>query len=63
MISVNLNDYGNVRGSCTVYIVLLVIFFIISISISNIFIYFYWYLEKSNTDVININPSAETLIY
>ena len=34
-----LNDYGMI-------IVLLVIFFIISISISNVFIYFHWYLKK-----------------
>ena len=58
-----LNDYGKVCNSCSVYIVLLVIFFIISISISSIFIYFHWYLRKSNTGVTNINPSTETVIY
>ena len=42
MISVILNYWGNVRGSCTVYIVLFVIFFIISISISMFYIYFLW---------------------
>ena len=40
--------------SCSVCIVLLVIFFILSISISSVFIYFYWYLKNSNTGVTNI---------
>ena len=38
-----LNDYEN---SCTVYIVLEVIFFIISISIGSAFNYFHWYLKR-----------------
>ena len=42
--------------------VLLVIFFIISIGISSAFIYFHWYLKKYNTDA-NTNINAETLIY
>ena len=37
-----LNDYEKICNSCIVYILLFVIFFIISISVSNIFIYFYW---------------------
>ena len=41
-----LNDYGKICNSCTVYVVQLVIFFIISISISNVFSYFYWYLKR-----------------
>ena len=41
-----LNDYEKVCNSCTVYIVLLVIFFIISISLSSAFIYFHWYLKQ-----------------
>ena len=40
-----LNDYEKICSSCTVYIVLFIIFFIISISISGVFIYFYWYLK------------------
>ena len=40
------NDYGEVCNSCTIYIVLLVIFVIINISISSAFIYFYWSLKK-----------------
>ena len=39
-------DFEKICSSCSVYIVLLVIFFIISISISNIFIYLHWYLNK-----------------
>ena len=41
-----LNDYGEICNSCTVYIVLLVIFFKLSISISSVFIYFHWYLKR-----------------
>ena len=41
-----LNDYGNICNSCTVYIVLLVILFTISISSSSNFIYFHWYLKR-----------------
>ena len=63
IISVNLNDYGSVCGSCAVCIVLFVIAFLMMIGISSAFIYFYWYLKKSNTFVININPGTETVIY
>ena len=63
MISITSNDYKNVCRSCTIYIVLLVKFFIISISLSSIFIYFYWYLKKSNTCVTSFNPSTEIVIY
>ena len=55
-----LNDYRNIYGSCTIYIVLFTIFFMISISISSVFIYFHWCLKKSST---NINSSIETVIY
>ena len=53
-----LNYYEKVCNSCTIYIVLLTIFFLISICISSAFIYFHWYLIKSNTGV-----STEILIY
>ena len=54
LISVTSNDYKNACGfcercSCTIYIVLLVIFFIISISISCAFVYFHWYLKKGQS--------------
>ena len=41
-----LNDYENVCGSCTVYIVLFAIAFLIIIGVSSAFIYFHWYLKK-----------------
>ena len=61
MTSVALNDYRNVCGSCTIYIVLFVIAFLIIIVISSAFIYFHWYLKKSNTGVVDIDPSTETI--
>ena len=45
-----LNDYRKIYNSCTVYIVLLAIFFIMSISIASAFIYFNWYLERRYTE-------------
>ena len=45
-----LNDYRKICNFCTVYIVLLAIFFIISISISSVFIYFHWYLKGRFTE-------------
>ena len=41
-----LNDYEEVCNSCTIYIVVLDIFFIVSISISSVFICFHWYLKR-----------------
>ena len=41
-----LNYYGKICSSYTVYIVMFVIFFIISISISSVFICFHWYLKR-----------------
>ena len=63
MISITLSDYENFCGSRTVYIVLFVVDFLIIIGIGSEFIYFHWYLKKSNTDVIIINPGTETVIY
>ena len=56
------NDYGNACNSCTIYIVLFAIAFLIMIGISSAFVYFHWYLKKSNTNVLNINPGTETII-
>ena len=58
-----INDYRKVCSSCTLYIVLLVIFLIIRIGISCAFIYFYWYLKKDITNITNINANTETVIY
>ena len=63
IINVNLNDYDNVRGFCTKYIVLFVVASLRIIGISGAFIYFHWFLKKSNTDVFSINPAIETTIY
>ena len=41
-----LNYYGKICGFSTIYIVLSVIFFIISISINSVFSYLHWYLKK-----------------
>ena len=57
------NDYENVCNSCTEYIALFVIAFLIIIGINGVFIYFHWYLKKSNTNITNINPGTETIIY
>ena len=35
------------RSSCTIYIALLVMFFMVSLSIRDISIYFHWYLKSS----------------
>ena len=50
--AVPLNDYGNAWNSCTIYIVLFVIFLIISISISSSFVYFHWYLKNNGETTI-----------
>ena len=57
------NDYEKICSSFSVQILLMVIFFILSISIHSVFIYFHWYIKKSNTGVTNINPRSETVIY
>ena len=57
------NHYRNVCNYCTVYIVLFVIAVLIIICISSVFVCFHWYLTKSSTGVININPDTETIIY
>ena len=48
--AIPLNYHRKMYNSCTVYIVLLAIFFIISISISSVFIYFHWYLKRRYTE-------------
>ena len=49
-----------VCNSCTIYIVLFVIFLIISISISSVFLYFHWYLKKDNIHVkFNTNTQQQ----
>ena len=56
--AIPLNDYKKVCGSCTLYIVLFVVFLLTSIVISSVFIYFYWYSKKTLE-----MPITETIIY
>ena len=58
----NLNDYAKVCNSCTIYIALFVIVFLIIIGISSALICFHWYL-KSDTNITSINPGTERIIY
>ena len=45
-----LNDYKHFCGSGTIHIVLLAVFFIISISITSVSIYFHWFLKIRYTE-------------
>ena len=49
--TVPLNNYKNVCGSCTLYIVLFAVFLVTSTVISTILTYFYWYSKKNITNV------------
>ena len=44
--NLNLNDYENICSSNILYIILCVIFFMVSISITSVFIYFHCYLKR-----------------
>ena len=63
-LNVSSSDYE--CGSCTLYIVLFVVFLVASVIISAVFIYFHWYLKESNDQLclkegtvhIKFNPSA-----
>ena len=57
-----LNDYKKVCCSCTLYVVLFAVFFIIIICISSVFVYFHWYLEKDNVR-IKFNLGTQLTIY
>ena len=54
--------YKKVCGFCTVYIVLFVIYLVISTVISAVFVCFYWYSKKDNVR-FKFNPGTETTIY
>ena len=50
-----LNDHEKVCNSCTMNIVVLAIFFIISISVSSAFIYFYLFSNKKTILILILN--------
>ena len=68
-VNVSSSDYK--CGSCTLYIVLFVVFLVTSVIVSAVFIYFYWYLKQSNDQLhfkkdnvrIKFNSSTQTTIY
>ena len=49
-------------GSCTVYVVLFVVFLLLCLITSSVFVYFYWY-QRSNTEKnsvrIGFNPKTQ----
>ena len=60
--AIPLNDKKKVCDSCTIYVVLLIIFLLVSISISSAFIYFHWYLKKDNIHV-TFNTNTQRTFY
>ena len=61
-IILNKNENKYKCSSCTLYIVLFSIFFIINTEIAVYFVYFYWYLEKDITHV-EFDTLTQTTIY
>ena len=67
-VNVSSSDYK--CGSCTLYIVLFVVFLVTRVIISAVFIYFHWYLKESNDQLylnkdnvrIKLNPITQTTI-
>ena len=57
-----LNDNKKVCNSCTIYIILLALFFLTSICISSVSIYFHWYFKKDNV-YVKFNPGTQAAIY
>ena len=56
------NENEHKCSSCTLYIVLFSIFFIISIGIVTYFVYSQWYLKKDNSHAM-LDTCTETTIY
>ena len=62
--AISLNVYKKVCGSCTLCIVLFVIFLVTSTIISSVFIDFYWYSKKILQMLItSINENSQTSSY
>ena len=60
--AMQLNIYKKMCDSCTIYMVLFAVFFIISKCISSVFICFHWYLKRDNVSV-KFKPGIQTTIY
>ena len=56
------NEHKNKCSSCTLYIALYSIIFIIGIGTATYFVYSYWYLKKDDTRVM-LDTRTETTIY
>ena len=57
------NESGNKYSSCTVYIVLIIVFFTIFTGITIYFIYYNWSLIKNNVSCIKFGIRKETMIW
>ena len=57
-----LNNYEKICSSCTVYIILFVIAFLMNISISSGCFYFHWYLKK-DINGVKFNTNTQRQIY
>ena len=55
------NDYK--YGSCSVYIVLMIVVFTIFTGITIYFVYYNWFLIKNNVSCIKFNTHKETKIW
>ena len=57
------NKSENKYSSCTVYIVLMIVVFIIFIGITTYFVYYNWSLIKNNFSCIKFGTHKETKIW
>ena len=53
---------NNCKFSCTIYVVIIAIFFIICTGIGTYFVYCHWYLKNDDTHVM-LDTRTETMIY
>ena len=56
-------ESGNKHTSCTVYIVLMIVFFTIFTGITTYFVYYNWSLIKNNVSCIKFGTHKETKIW
>ena len=62
-ITVAENESGNKYSSCTVYIVLMIIFFTICTGITTYFVYYNWSLIENNVSCIKFGTHKDTKIW